>query len=188
MQHAVNVNTPGCCSMFGSKLPDIPLDLNIPFLQTIPGAFKIAHTVLGMICLSVIAHYCQFFHPLTGTSLGVLCGKGDAYFLLVSYGFFVTSLIMLICSIISYFTASFLPKTAFEFAYHLIACLMYLTASLVLLLGIVAVNAERGDFKEPAYEAKIVVSVLGLLNSILYGISTYFSLQSLKQMGWDGRK
>ncbi|XP_042906071.1 uncharacterized protein [Parasteatoda tepidariorum] len=136
--------------------------------------------VLGLICLSLIAHYCQFFHPLTGKSLGVLCSKSDAFFLLVTYGFFFTSLVILICSTVSYFTASFLPKTTFEFAYHLLACFMYLSSSLTLLIGIVI---EKGDFKDPAYEAKIAASVLGLINSVLYGISTYFSFIAQIQMG-----
>ncbi|GFQ86156.1 MARVEL domain-containing protein [Trichonephila clavata] len=183
MQHAVSVKVPGCCSYIGSKLRTNLLDFNLPFLQSIPGAFKIAHTVLGMICLVLIAHFTQFFHPLNGNSLGLLCSKSAAYFLLVSYGFFVTSIILLICSVLSYFTASFLPKTAFELTYHVVACIMYLSASLILLCEVVSSNAESDDFKEPGYEGKIAASALGLVNSVLYGVSSFFSFQARKQMG-----
>ncbi|GFS58237.1 MARVEL domain-containing protein [Trichonephila inaurata madagascariensis] len=137
MQHAVSVKVPGCCSYIGSKLRTNLLDFNLPFLQSIPGAFKIAHTVLGMICLVVL----------------------------------------------SYFTASFLPKTAFELTYHVIACIMYLSASLILLCEVVSSNAESDDFKEPGYEGKIAASALGLANSVLYGVSSFFSFQARKQMG-----
>ncbi|GBN80925.1 hypothetical protein AVEN_245291-1, partial [Araneus ventricosus] len=183
MQHAVNVQVPGCCSFIGSKLFSNPLDLNLPFLQSIPGAFKIAHTVLGMICLILIAHYSQFFHPLAGNSLGILCSKSAAYFLLVCYGFFLTSSVIVICSTFSYFTASFLPKTAFEFTYHVLACIMYLSSSLTLLISVLTSNTDSEDFKEPGYEGKIAAAVLGLVNTILYGVSTYFSFQARKQMG-----
>ncbi|GFT58636.1 MARVEL domain-containing protein [Trichonephila clavipes] len=144
---------------------------------------KTGTLVLGMICLVLIAHFTQFFHPLTGNSLGLLCSKSAAYFLLVSYGFFVTSIILLICSVLSYFTASFLPKTAFELTYHVIACVMYLSASLILLCEVVSSNAESDDFKEPGYEGKIAASALGLANSVLYGVSSFFSFQARKQMG-----
>ncbi|KAG8196420.1 hypothetical protein JTE90_009052 [Oedothorax gibbosus] len=180
MQHAVKV--PGCCEGLCSKFPAVPLDLNLPFLQSVPGIFKIAHTTLGLICLIVIGCYVQFTHPITGSSLGLLCSKSDAYFLLVTYGCFVTSFLLLVCSIISYFTASFLPKTAFEFVYHLTACLMYLTASLTLLCVLLATNAETGGYREPGFDAKVAVSVLGIINSVLYGVSTYFSFQSFRQM------
>ncbi|XP_035218353.1 uncharacterized protein LOC118191635 [Stegodyphus dumicola] len=182
MQNALNVTTSGCCSFFRSKLPAIALDFNLSFLQSVPGIFKIAHTVLGLICLSVIAHYSQLFHPLTGSALGLLCSKSAAYFLLVSYACFVTSLVLLVSSVLSYCTASFLPKTAFEFAYHLVACITYLSSSLILLLSLVIKDKGNASYREPAFEAKVSVSVMGLINSILYGVSTYFSYQSQKQM------
>lgn len=181
MQHAVRVANPGC-SIFGAKLPEVPLDINISFARSFPGGFKIAHTALGLICLSVIAHISQLFHPLTGSSLGLLCSNSAAYFLLVTYGCFVTSLILLICCFLSHFAASFIPKTVFEFIYHAFACVSYLISSLTLMLTVIMSNTENGRFKEPAYAAKITVSVLGLINTVLYGVSAYFSFESQKQM------
>ncbi|GFQ70819.1 hypothetical protein TNCT_705391 [Trichonephila clavata] len=56
-----------------------------------------------------------------------------------------------------------------ELTYHVVACIMYLSASLILLCEVVSSNAESDDFKEPGYEGKIAASALGLVNSILYG-------------------
>ncbi|GIY57293.1 MARVEL domain-containing protein [Caerostris extrusa] len=184
MQHAVKVEVPGWRSV-ASQLQKT-FDLNLSFLQSIPGAFKIAHTVLGMICVILIALYSQFFHPLTGNSLGLLCSKSAAYFLLVSSGFFVTSLLIVVCSLLSYFTASFLPKTAFELTYHVVACILYLSSSLTLMITVINDNKVYKDIlfgKQPGYEGQIAASALGLLNSILYGVSTYFSFQARRQMG-----
>ncbi|XP_054720076.1 uncharacterized protein LOC129229734 [Uloborus diversus] len=179
MQHPVCTNPAGLAGKF---LPSNPFNLNQSFLESPSGGIKVAHTLLGLICLSVIAHYCQFFHPLTGASLGILCSNSAAFFLLVTYGCFVTSTLLLISSLLSYFCASFLPKTAFEFAYHVTSCILYLSSSMNLLLSLVANIPQGTNFHEPGFDAKVAAAVLGLINSCLYGASSYFSYISLKQM------
>lgn len=177
--NAVDVSTTGG----GSKFPWITIDFNVTFLQTVPGGLKIAHTFLGMVCFSLIVHFCRVLQPITGISLGFFCSNAATYFLLVTYGCFVTSLTLLLCCTLSYFTASFLPKTTFEAAYHALATLLYLTASLYLLITLLASNENKGQYKEPNYTQKIVASVLGLVNTILYGGNSYYSYKSLRQLG-----
>ncbi|GIY51547.1 hypothetical protein CEXT_278991 [Caerostris extrusa] len=83
-------------------------------------------------------------------------------------------------SLLSYHTASTLPKTAFELTYHVIACFMYIIASLTLMIVLIKDNQHPLSqiVKDPGYSGKVAASVFGVMNSIVYGISIFLTIRS----------
>ncbi|GIY62627.1 MARVEL domain-containing protein [Caerostris darwini] len=158
---------------------NISCELNFSFVRSINGILKSCHVVLGLIAFILILSYSPAKY-LDGTYAGIACTKSAAFFLLVSYSFLVISFLVFFCSLLSYHTASTLPKTAFELTYHVIACFMYIIASLTLMIVLIKDNQNPLSqlIKDPGYNGKVAASVFGVMNSIVYGISIFLTIRS----------
>lgn len=150
--------------------------LNTGILRTPGCLLKLFETILGAVCLGLIAYY----NPLAGknSSGGFMGDPEHTLMFIVSFAFLVTTFLLLISSLISLMAATILPKTVFEFLYHLFAFIFYLSASLALLITIS--DQKRSYRRSSDYEAKMACAVLGLINAVLYLLSTVFSFKSYK--------
>lgn len=142
--------------------------LNTGILTTPSGLLKLFETIIGAICLGLIAYYRTDRNGFTGNSEHTL-------FFLVTFAFLVTTFLLLVSFLISLMAASMIPKIIFEFMYHLFAFIFYISASLALLIYLS--NHKRYEYY---YEGKMAAAVLGLVNAVLYLLSTFFSFRSYR--------
>jgi sugar phosphate permease len=103
----------------------------------------------------------------------------EIFYLVVATALLLGTFIILLSCLISIATASILPKTTYEYLYHFIAFLLYLAASLVLLIETLRTD-DRYRYREYGYDLKIAASVLGLVLSILYLVSSVFAYRSYR--------
>lgn len=142
--------------------------LNTGLLRTPTGMLKLFETLIGAVCLGLIAHY-------SSTRYGFQGNPEHTFFFLVTFAFLVTTFLLLLSNMISLMAASMIPKTIFEFLYHLFAFIFYLAGSIALLIYI-----SKYDRRHQYYEGIMASSVLGIVNSILYFFSTFFSFRSYR--------
>ncbi|XP_035205908.1 uncharacterized protein LOC118180936 [Stegodyphus dumicola] len=145
--------------------------LNTGILKTPSGLLKLFETIIGAVCLGLIAYYSSGH----GNWRGFAGDPEHTLFFIVTFAFLVTTFLMLLSFLISLMAASILPKTIFEFLYHLFAFIFYISASLSLLITVS--NKYRRTYD---YEGKMAAAVLGLINSVLYLLSTFFSFRTYK--------
>lgn len=149
--------------------------LNTGILRTPGCLLKLFETIIGAICLGLIAYY----NPLAGKNApgGFMGDPEHTLMFIVSFAFLVTTFLLLISSLISLMAATILPKTVFEFLYHLFAFIFYLSAGLAL---VIAISDRRKYRRDSDYEAKMACGVLGLINAVLYLLSAVFSFKTYK--------
>lgn len=143
--------------------------INTGYLRTIPGILKFFETIIGAVCVGLIANYSYYtIHRYQNYNT-------DIFFLIVTSAFLICTFAILVSCIISISTASILPKTIFELIYHGLAFVLYIIASICL---IVEVNRYRHSRYE--YDPLLAASILGLINSGLYLLSTGFAYKSYR--------
>jgi len=142
------------------------LILNTGYLKTPAGLLKLAQTILGAVCVGLIAAYLNRWNLLSLTEV--------LYFLLVATAFLITTTCLLLSSLLSFISASMIHKTLFEVMYHAVAFIMYLVAGIVLLVEIK--NYERSHY----YGAYLAAAIIGLVNAALYLLSTVFAIRTYK--------
>ncbi|CAL1285780.1 unnamed protein product [Larinioides sclopetarius] len=142
--------------------------LNTGILKTPSGILKFFETVIGAICLGLIAYYSVYNKIFTGDPEHTL-------FFIVTFAFLVTTFLMLLSSLLSLMAATILPKTLFEFLYHIFAFIFYISASLALLTTLTN-KYYRGHY----YEGKMAAAVLGIVNAVLYLLSSFFSFRTYR--------
>ncbi|XP_076350942.1 CKLF-like MARVEL transmembrane domain-containing protein 8 [Tachypleus tridentatus] len=148
------------------------------YVKSPPGILKALETVLGIVSLGLLVHYCR---PLN--SLGrkwFVAGPEETFFFLTICTFLLTTYLLLISCTISFPTASFIPKTIYELLYHCLASVFYLCGS-VSVLTVVLLRNEHLQVKEHGYLGKIIAAVVGLVNTMLYLGSSFFSFRSYRQ-------
>ncbi|KAL1451664.1 hypothetical protein WDU94_006022 [Cyamophila willieti] len=143
--------------------------LNTGYLKTAPGLLKLAQVILGAVILGIyIYNSNDYQHNYTSH-------RPIAFFISIATTFFLASLLLLLSCLISISTGAIIAKTTFEFIYHGGAFLFYIIASCILLYD---VNEGRyNNYNERSY---YIISVLGLINSILYIVSAVFAYKSYK--------
>lgn len=141
------------------------LAFNVKVLKTKNGLLKLFEMILGIACMAVIV---QGNSPVTEElSIAIL-----AFFLCVTSCLLVAFL-LLVSYLISPATAETLPKIIFELLHNVVSFLFYTSSSLAVLI-IVSKAENETD------ENFIVLIVLGLVNSALYFVSSYYSYHSFK--------
>ncbi|XP_015915725.1 MARVEL domain-containing protein 1 [Parasteatoda tepidariorum] len=144
--------------------------LNTGLLKTASGALKLFETIIGAICLGLIAYY--------STDKGGTCLNAEfVFFFLVTFAFLVTTFLLLISALVSLMSATIIHKTLFEFLYHVFAFIFYISASLALLIYIQKVNRYIATSH---YNGIMAASILGLANSVLYFLSAFFSFRTYR--------
>lgn len=141
------------------------LAFNVKVLKTKNGLLKLFEMILGISCMAVIV---QGSSPVTEElSISIL-----AFFLCVTSCLLVAFL-LLASYLISPATAETLPKIIFELLHNVVSFLFHTSSSLAVLI-IVSKAENETD------ENFIVLIVLGLVNSALYFVSSYYSYHSFK--------
>ncbi|XP_024870174.1 uncharacterized protein LOC112453579 [Temnothorax curvispinosus] len=139
--------------------------INVEYLRSWNGIFKIIQLVLGTIYVGIIGH--EFNN-------GYIIYPAEVYFLVATCTFYIGTFILFIGYLMSPSAASIIPKTIYEFLYHSVASILLLAASIALMVqihkqGIILLN----------YNALLAASICSLLNTILYicnaviGFGTY---------------
>ncbi|GIY28764.1 MARVEL domain-containing protein [Caerostris extrusa] len=141
--------------------------LNTGILRTPSGLLKFFETIIGAVCLGLIAYYSVNNKTFVGDPEHTL-------FFLVTFAFLVTTFLMLLSALLSLMVATILPKTLFEFLYHIFGFVFYISASLALLI---TVSNDNKHYRTRYYEGKMAAAVLGLVNSVLYLLSAFFSFR-----------
>lgn len=142
--------------------------INTGYLKTWPGILKFAELILGIVTVGLVGYYYQRFQNLTQTP--------ETFFLLMAVTFMVGTFLLLMSCLISISTSSIISKTIYEVVYHGFAFLLLLAASLVF---VIEVNHKKRTYYND-YEPYFAAAVIGLVNSVLYLLSTIFAQRSYK--------
>ncbi|KAL4705140.1 hypothetical protein ACJJTC_018711 [Scirpophaga incertulas] len=144
--------------------------VNSGYLSTTPGLLKLAQLLLGAACVGVVGYYMDH-----GGYYSV-SPKAELFYLLIAVTFLIGTFCLLTACLVSLSTASIISKTIYEVIYHGIACILYLAAGLTL---IIEVNHYKNT-NSKSYEAYLAASIMGLVMSALYLISTFLANRSYR--------
>lgn len=139
--------------------------INIEYLKSWNGIFKILQLVLGMVCVGIIGN--EFNNGI------LISYTPQCFFLVTTSTFFIGTFILFASYLMSPSATSMIPKTIYEFFYHTVASILLLAASIAIM---VQINRDSVIYN---YAALLAASICGLLNTILYicsavmGYSTY---------------
>ncbi|XP_014213758.1 uncharacterized protein LOC106643231 isoform X1 [Copidosoma floridanum] len=156
MSHSVTIQTRTVTT--GS-----PSSINVGFCKSWAGLLKIAQVILGIISVVIV------FYAINNTYNGHSTFE-NLFFLLVATSFMMTSLILVLSSLCSFTTESIITKTIFELLYHALGFALLLAASVTLL--------TRSRRYYNAEKMELTASILSIINSILYFITTIFALRT----------
>ncbi|XP_021968407.1 uncharacterized protein LOC110863415 isoform X4 [Folsomia candida] len=171
--------------------------LNIGYFKTIPGILKLLHIVLGIVCVSLVGHYIAYhkIHQATrGPSFSHIPDHGlfipELFFLLIATTCLIASTLLLISCLISIATATILPKTVFEIVYHVAAMILLLLSAIIYIVKIEGEYTYKSDaykyksdafkYTPEAYKARLSAGIIGIINSILYGVAVFFAYRNFK--------
>ncbi|GIY62629.1 MARVEL domain-containing protein [Caerostris darwini] len=146
---------------------------NPSFLGNATGILKVVETILSLICFGLILHYFRGLNSDRSYG-GSALDQGAGFMFCVSFGFFLSSALMLIGSMMHPYTAHILPRTIFESLHHIFAGILFMAAGTYLLIQTVQKNNDLKiliGIKDPGYNGKIAAAVLGLINGILHALS-----------------
>ncbi|XP_067013364.2 uncharacterized protein [Anabrus simplex] len=129
--------------------------------------------------------------PLLGTAcVGMICYVADnrsyryyldvpeRFFMLMSVAFLIGTFCLLLSCILSLSAGTVIAKTVYEVIYHGLAFILYLAASLTLLIEVQKYTSRYSSSTDiKLYQA---ASIVGLVNTVLYLMSTVFAYRSYK--------
>ncbi|CAO1337836.1 unnamed protein product [Diamesa serratosioi] len=139
------------------------LILNTGYLKTIPGLLKLAQLILGAVCIGCVAW--EFFRSQTTNT--------DLFFLSMACSFFIGTFCLLVSCLFSLSTGGIISKTIYELIYHSVAFILYLVASILLMIKVT-------DSRYYSRDRHMIAAVAGLILSALYLISTVFAHRSYR--------
>ncbi|XP_075220045.1 uncharacterized protein LOC142323753 isoform X2 [Lycorma delicatula] len=142
--------------------------LNSGYLKTMPGLLKVLEVVGGAIALFLAVYYRDKYRYATGSP--------ELFFIAITTAFVIGSLCLLIACLISLSTASIIAKTIYEVVFHFFGFLFYLVASLILLVDV----NNSSQYKYPGHTQFLIASVIGLVLSALYLLSTIFAYKGYR--------
>ncbi|XP_011647193.1 uncharacterized protein LOC105433525, partial [Pogonomyrmex barbatus] len=116
--------------------------INLDYLKSWNGIFKILQLVVGTICIGIIGHE---FNSINVSN--ALYQTALNFYLIVTCTFFIGTFILVISYLMSPSAASIVPKTVYEFIYQSIASLLLLVASITLMVKINQAN-EIASYKQ----------------------------------------
>ncbi|KAE8738955.1 hypothetical protein FOCC_FOCC015555 [Frankliniella occidentalis] len=144
--------------------------LNTGYFKTYPGLLKLFELLIGAAIVGITAHYgSNYYHNYVTQS-------PEIFLCIVATTFMVGTACLLLSCILSISTASILPKTLFEVIFHSVATILYLAASINFL---VEVNQMKKNYGYK-YEPYLAAAILGLINTVLYLLSTFLAYRSYK--------
>lgn len=148
------------------------LIINTGYLATPPGILKVLQFLLGIVCVGIItANFNE--HGIAEWA--------EIFFYLITVTFLICTTILLISCLISWSTGGIISKTIYELIYHFVGCILLLIASIAFLVFLFNKNNNSViDRFEGQKKALIGAAIAGLINAILYGISTFYARRSYK--------
>ncbi|XP_055302343.1 uncharacterized protein LOC129568455 [Sitodiplosis mosellana] len=145
------------------------LIINSGYLSTIPGLLKVSQFILGCICVGIIAYHFNDRHISTTSEL---------FYYLMCVTFLICTTILLVSCLISWSTGGIISKTIYELIYHCVAAILIIIASVAL---IVVINDRSvSHIYRPIYKELLAAGVIGLINGLLYVLSTFYARRSYK--------
>jgi len=139
--------------------------LNSGYLKTIPGLLKLGELILGIISVGIIGYY--YTNGWDGYTYQI---TGALFFFLMTTTFMICTFCLLLSCVVSWSTGGLISKTMFELIYHAVAFILLLAASINFL-----VNFNKYKFPNNIYNAYMAASIIALINTILYLLSTIFA-------------
>ncbi|GIY57292.1 MARVEL domain-containing protein [Caerostris extrusa] len=157
---------------------------NPSYLSNAAAYLKLIQTLISLICFGLVMYYFRIVNPSDKSYVGTVLDQSAGFFLCVSFGFFLISALTLIGSLVHPYTAHTMPRTTFEMLLHFFACIMYFAGGIALIAITVKNNKQIKtliNVNDPGLGGKIAAGVLGLLNSVLHGVSLHQSNQLRSQ-------
>lgn len=102
-------------------------------------------------------------------------GTPEFFFLLMAVAFLIGTFCLLASCLVSLSTGGIISKTIYELVYHTIAFLLYLIASIILL-----VDVTNGRYYTELKNAYMAASILGIVVSALYLFSALLAQRSYR--------
>ncbi|XP_050512047.1 CKLF-like MARVEL transmembrane domain-containing protein 8 [Diabrotica virgifera virgifera] len=143
--------------------------INTGYLKSWPGLLKFAQLILGIVTVGIVGYYIHRYGRYVNTP--------EIFFLLMAVTFLIGTFLLLTSCLISISTASIISKTIYEVVYHGCAFILVLAASLTF---VIEINHWKKSYYTSDYEAYFAAAVIGLVNSVLYLLSTIFALRSYR--------
>ncbi|XP_034239499.1 uncharacterized protein LOC117644282 isoform X3 [Thrips palmi] len=164
MSHSVTVTRTTTTSTTSAIL------LNTGYFKTYPGLLKLFELLIGAVIIGITAYYSNYAHNYPTSS-------PEVFLCIVAVTCLVGTGCLLLSCILSISSASILPKTIFEVIFHFVATVLYLAASINFL---VEVQRRSRYYGSSNYEAYLAAAILGLINTVLYFLSTALAYRSYK--------
>jgi ABC-type bacteriocin/lantibiotic exporter with double-glycine peptidase domain len=137
--------------------------INSGYMKTIPGILKLLELIVGGLCV--------FF--LTWNFWSTYTRNTELFFLCMAVAFFIGTFCLLVSCLVSLSTGGIISKTIYELVYHSIAFILYLVASILLMM-------KATDYRLSSSHPFMIAAILGLINSVLYLVSTFYAQRSYR--------
>lgn len=170
MSHAVTITRTTTTTTGTSALI-----INTGYLKTVPGLLKLAQLVSFVIKLElgsdtewprpdvlleqIIGGLCVFFVGWNFWSITRGVSNTELFFLCMAVTFFIGTFCLLASCLVSLSTGGIISRTIYELVYHSIAFLLYLIASILLLI-------KSSDYRREASHPHMMASVRILMSHI----------------------
>ncbi|KAL3170011.1 hypothetical protein MRX96_015082 [Rhipicephalus microplus] len=141
------------------------LGLNYRYCFSLIGVLKLIEMVLNVLCIQMMLEYCN--PSYRGVSWGFLGTTDETLFILGNFSALMMNGLLFLSCVLSGATALALSKSLLDVLGNLAHFLICIGSSLVLLSS--GVNHQPSSrYKEYIFQGKVTVSVLGIVNSLLY--------------------
>ncbi|KAK6638082.1 hypothetical protein RUM44_008507 [Polyplax serrata] len=146
--------------------------VNLTFLKTTEGMLKLAEIILGMICQNLLIGY--------GVTYSMSLGSSYYSFLTAVSASLLTSVVLLICYMVSTKSFQLIRQSLFEILFNGIASFLYLTSSSYLAFAtytfLYPVYKLTSIFQ--VYPAMSTTYVLGFVTGIVHGYDGWLAYKS----------
>ncbi|GAB6030441.1 hypothetical protein CHUAL_007311 [Chamberlinius hualienensis] len=148
--------------------------LNVSFLTTNRGMFKLAEAILGGICQSLLVNY--------GSGVGYLLGNCYTVFLTNASACLLTTTLLLVSYLVSEPTLRAIRKSVFEIIFNVVAAWLYLGAASYLLvmtsLILWPLYIITPFFQ--AYPALTAASSFGIVLALVHAVDAYYAIKAYR--------
>ncbi|XP_052562304.1 uncharacterized protein LOC120412825 isoform X2 [Culex pipiens pallens] len=139
--------------------------LNTGYLKTTPGLLKLAQLIIGAVNVGLVSWHFRSYYA----------ANPQVFFLLMAVAFLIGTFCLLASCLVSLSTGGIISKTAYELFYHTVAFVLYLIASIILLVHITDYS-YGSNYKN----SHIAAAVLGIVVSALYLFSAVLAQRSYR--------
>ncbi|GLV32367.1 singles bar [Carabus blaptoides fortunei] len=148
--------------------------INLRFLKTEPGLYKLAEAILGTFCQSLALEY--------GMAYAGSMGMSYYGFLSTSYWCAMTTILLLFCYVVSEKSFSLVRQSLFETVFNIVAAFCYLSSTSYLgyIVNTILFPLFKSTAYFQAYPAMTGAYLLGTIVGVLHAIDAYKSYKYFK--------